>query len=142
MGILGQSRAISGNLAPCHRPAGSSNACGAAAAKRDSIPLDQLEALCADDDRVAAKARRAVADAANNCRGSLPKTTPTARFDKGMTKDFKAFAKAVGRQLNLTGCWTRPKPKPKKRKRRHWLNAWLRGSRSQKNRQGILLHIR
>ena len=77
-----------------------------------------LDELCARDDRVAAQARRAVADAANKCRDSVPKTTPTARFDAGMVRDFKAFAKAVGKQLNLTGCWVRPKPKPKKRKRR------------------------
>ena len=87
-----------------------------AAAKRDSIPLDQLEALCADDDGVAAMARRAVADAANKCHGSVPKIKPTAFFDKGMVKDFKKFAKAVGKQLNLTGCWTRPKPKKKRRR--------------------------
>ena len=88
-----------------------------AAAKADNIPLDQLDELCARDDRVAAQARRAVADAANKCRDSVPKTTPTARFDAGMVRDFKAFAKAVGKQLNLTGCWRRPKPKKKKRRR-------------------------
>jgi len=88
-----------------------------AAAKADNIPLDQLEASCARDGSVRDAARRAVADAAKKCRGSLPKTMPMTFFDKQMTKEFKAFAKAVGKQLNLTGCWTRPKPKKKKRRR-------------------------
>ena len=44
-----------------------------------------------------------IAAAAEKVRESVPKTTPHVTFDEDMITDFKTFARAVEKELNLTG---------------------------------------
>ena len=96
------------------------------AAKRDFNPLDELEALCARR-----RPRRGHGAARRRGRGEqVPRFAPQNYADgvlrQGYDEQFKAFAKAVGKQLNLTGC-RRPNRRRRSAAARRTLETRLRG---------------